>query len=370
MSLSLTMHNSTPTTAAAELRHAAPQRRQNHLLLAALKYASRGWPVLPLHTPEGLGCSCHKPDCSRIGKHPRVRHGVKDATTRPDVIERWWRMWPNANIGIATGPTSGLLVLDIDGIDAFKAFLYFEADHNIPWTLGVRTGRQNEDGLRVGWHFYFAWPAGRSIHETVGWLDKGIDVRGDGGYVIAPPSLHESLARYRWDDSPDDDIEALPDAVLEQMECEPSSVGSDRFSSIESDAWNTKLYRRAKAKRRDGESLEEVIAALKVMNRAAGDSRLAKAEIEFVAKNAFEIAAVGPDPVTRAWAKVVKEGVSDLYDQFISLAKHLQCLQPGRSILLPVKVVAEVMGCSRYTNSEDSSRFSSRISETARPHLD
>src|SRR5262245_19457117 len=84
------------------------------LLTAALEYAARGWPVFPLHTPTASGCSCRRRDCDRIGKHPRTQHGLKDASTDPATIQRWWRMWSTANIGLVTGAVSGLVVLDED----------------------------------------------------------------------------------------------------------------------------------------------------------------------------------------------------------------------------------------------------------------
>ena len=68
-------------------------------LEAALYYASLGWPVLPLHTLlEGGVCSCHKPDCSRPGKHPRTERGLREATTDPAKIRQWWSQWPDANL--------------------------------------------------------------------------------------------------------------------------------------------------------------------------------------------------------------------------------------------------------------------------------
>ena len=85
------------------------------LLEAALDYAERGWQVIPLHNPEGAGCSCGHPDCESRGKHPRTKNGLKDATSKPETIRGWWKRWPQANIGLATGPLSGFFVLDCDG---------------------------------------------------------------------------------------------------------------------------------------------------------------------------------------------------------------------------------------------------------------
>ena len=82
----------------------------------ALRYATAGWYVIPLHSPvPNAGCSCGKADCKSIGKHPRTRRGLKDATIDEQTIRQWWRTWPDANVGIVTGARSGLLVIDIDG---------------------------------------------------------------------------------------------------------------------------------------------------------------------------------------------------------------------------------------------------------------
>src|SRR5215218_9802246 len=84
------------------------------MLEYALKYAQKGWRVIPLHTPkDNGGCSCNK-DCGKNnGKHPRTMKGLKDATTDAEKIGFWWKCWPDANIGIVTGPESRFLVLDV-----------------------------------------------------------------------------------------------------------------------------------------------------------------------------------------------------------------------------------------------------------------
>ena len=89
---------------------------------AALGYAGRGWAVFPLHTPlmTGVGqgqqitCSCGHPDCPDTGKHPRTKHGLKDATTDENTIIEWWWESPDANIGSATGRRSGIAAIDED----------------------------------------------------------------------------------------------------------------------------------------------------------------------------------------------------------------------------------------------------------------
>jgi len=93
-----------------------PESACNSLLEAALEYAAQGWRVFPLHNPTSAGCSCQKPDCNNsTGKHPRISNGLKGASLDASRIRGWWAKWPDANIGVATGPGSGVFVLDVDG---------------------------------------------------------------------------------------------------------------------------------------------------------------------------------------------------------------------------------------------------------------
>jgi hypothetical protein len=162
----------------------------NELLDAALQYASRGWRVFPIHTvDEGGCCTCHR-TCSSPGKHPRTKHGYKDATVSPPQIEAWWAKWPDANIGIATGMASGIAVLDVDGPAGMQRLVDLVRDSGttLPATPCVVTAR--------GIHIYFALgPGERAVMCTSG---DGLDMRGDGGYVLAPPSRHPSGHIYRW----------------------------------------------------------------------------------------------------------------------------------------------------------------------------
>jgi hypothetical protein len=161
---------------------------------AALAYAARGFRVLPLHhpvqarsrkQPGSVGCSCGDPDCGPVGKHPRTRNGLHDATTDPTQLARWWQRWPRANIGLVTGELAD--VLDVDG-PAGRVELRRWATQPEPRLEGplVRTGS--------GWHHYLA--ASGAGNRTG--LLEGVDWRGRGGYVIAPPSLHANGSRYRW----------------------------------------------------------------------------------------------------------------------------------------------------------------------------
>ena len=174
-------------------------------LESALVYAESGWRVFPLHSPDQDGqCSCRKTDRHNVGKHPRTRHGFKDATTDETKVRRWWGKWPDANVGIATG--NGLVVLDVDprhgGLDNLADL---EDQYGpLPPTLTATTGGG-------GRHFHFTTPA--PVRSKVA-LRPGVDIRGDGGYVVAPPSLHESGARYQWENS--EPLAPLPDWLRER----------------------------------------------------------------------------------------------------------------------------------------------------------
>ena len=160
-------------------------------LSRALRYASNGLAVLPLHTIRGGRCDCSlAAKCDHPGKHPRTPNGVKDASTDRKTIKSWWNSWPDANIGIATGRPSNIFVLDVDG-DIGKASLkVLKAKHgHLPKTVTVRTGK--------GRHLYFRCDSAR-VRNSVGRLGEGIDVRGDGGYVVAGGSVHVSGVEYEF----------------------------------------------------------------------------------------------------------------------------------------------------------------------------
>ncbi len=161
---------------------------------AAVTYAERGWHVLPLWWPARTGgCACGLTDCDSIGKHPitaLVPHGLRDATDQVAIVAAWWRSVPRANLGIRTGAPSGLVVIDVDG-EAGRLALRGLVAHQQPFDAWwARTGS-------AGWHAYLAHPGAR-VPNSAGQLGEGLDVRGDGGCVVAPPSRHRSGRRYRW----------------------------------------------------------------------------------------------------------------------------------------------------------------------------
>jgi len=182
------------------------------LHIAALDYCKRGWYVIPLHTPTGTGCSCRLGrGCPAVGKHPRLKNGLADASNVRDQVSKWWTDWPNANVGLVTGSGSGLVVLDLDnkdGKDGTENFAMLSASMGgMPATLSASTGN--------GEHLFFRYP-GQHIKNSVSKLAEGVDVRGDGGYVVAAPSLYANGQRYRWKDQREE-LAELPTALLNEL---------------------------------------------------------------------------------------------------------------------------------------------------------
>jgi Bifunctional DNA primase/polymerase, N-terminal len=206
--------------------------RPNLLLRdAALGYASRGIPVLPLHYPlphhsdlqaltgdrplvpaAPTGCSCRDPGCGQPAKHPLgslVPHGVKDATTNRARVLAWWTRHPQANIGLATGRLFD--VLDVDSPAGERAIRQLAAAHGLASSGPlVRTGGG-------GWHFYLAPTGLGNVHPRG--LEH-VDWRGRGGYVVAPPSRHANGHPYQWLAGRDLDTPPgpVPSVLLERLQ--------------------------------------------------------------------------------------------------------------------------------------------------------
>lgn len=163
----------------------------------ALRYAARGFPVLPLE-PHG------KAPLARL-----VRHGVQQATADERVICEWWQREPTANVGLRCAP---FLVIDVDprnGGDETWARLLAGHDPlvNVPT---VATGGN-------GWHWLFAPPA----FPTVSHLGPGIDIQFGSRYVVAPPSIHPNGKAYRWVTPPSRELARLPSWLAEELRAKP-----------------------------------------------------------------------------------------------------------------------------------------------------
>jgi len=183
------------------------QARRLALLEAALAYGARGWAVHPTQ-----------------GKVPRLDDWTNVASSNEKIIRTWWKQWPADNIGLVTGSRSGLVVLDVDvdpekAIDGEATLAGLVARYEpLPITAEARTGRG-------GRHLYFKHP-GHLVKTQAGALGLGLDIRGDGGQVIAPPSLHPNGTTYAWIEgrSPDEVGQAdLPAWIESGSATEPTT---------------------------------------------------------------------------------------------------------------------------------------------------
>jgi hypothetical protein len=144
---------------------------------AAHDYAARGWSVIPIEARGKRPCAAWLEFQQRVAS--------------ADEIDAWFRRWPDANVGIVTGRESGLVVVDVDprhgGLESLDGL---ESEYGaLPLTTEAATGGG-------GRHLYFAHP-GPNVANRVGAF-PGVDLRGDGGCVVAPPSIHPSGRRCTW----------------------------------------------------------------------------------------------------------------------------------------------------------------------------
>jgi len=178
----------------------------NDLLNYALYYAEIGYPVFPLHNTEFkdsvIQCSCSKKGhCENIAKHPRTKNGFKDASTDGGQVSKWWAKYSDANIGLVTGTESGMFVLDIDvkdgGIYSLNDIeenyqdLMQDEFESVQSTLAAISGSG-------GLHYYFKYILDSGVKSSAGRLGSGLDIRGDNGYIVAPPSNHPCGNPYQW----------------------------------------------------------------------------------------------------------------------------------------------------------------------------
>ncbi len=173
----------------------AAERVECPALAAALSYARLGWHVLPLHGVRDGRCTCGKPDCGKsTGKHPRILTGAEHAgaaTTDEDTICGWWGRWPDCNVGIMTGPASGVVVLDVDGERGLETLQRLEVELGpLPRTATSRTGSG-------GYHYLFQHPGHKVVNRAHA-LGACLDIRGNGGLFVLPPSMHYSGRQYEW----------------------------------------------------------------------------------------------------------------------------------------------------------------------------
>jgi len=251
------------------------------LLDAALEYARMGWQVF----------ACHP-----LGHNPLVKRGFYEATTDTNVIKSWWTRWPDASIGLRTGQESGMFAIDVDPRHHGDISLeMLEAEHGqLPETVESQTGGG-------GRHLLFAWP-GRPVPCSVGKVGAGIDIKGDGGYVILPPSDHESGRQYCWmfgQEPGERPMAQAPDWLLDLIEQDAPAglVASGEPAGgedIPEGYRNKTLASQAGHMRQIGMTAGEIAPALQAINLHRCKPPLNAAEVDRIAARSDKISVTRP----------------------------------------------------------------------------
>ncbi|MDR8394452.1 phage/plasmid primase, P4 family [Aliifodinibius sp. S!AR15-10] len=256
-------------------------------LTTALDLAEKKFCIVPMHHPKEKGaCSCGN-DCGSIGKHPRIRGWPKKASRDPTQIRQWWRRWPDANIGIACGKDSNLVVLDMDPRHGGE-----QALDELEDKIGVFTQTTTVSTGGGGSHFYFRYPGEKQMKNSVGVLGEGLDIRTDGGLVVAPGSLHQSGNYYNWLIGLEE-IEPFPQTLLnhlsEQKESSQADTPSTSLSSIDpipEGKRNDTLFSLGVKLRKKGLEFQQIYQELLDINAKRCTPSLKNKEIKQVAKSA------------------------------------------------------------------------------------
>ena len=257
------------------------------LARAARLYSDRfGLSTFPAHSPapdSSTGCDCNFTDCTNQGKHPRTRNGVDDATTDLTRIETWWRTWPHANVAIACGGATRLLVLDVDPKHGGDESLHeLERQHGeLPRTPTADTGGGGE-------HYYMTMPEGANIRNSVGTLAAGLDVRTAGGFVIAPPSIHISGGIYTWQADAhisDVPIATVPSWLAELLMAQAAQLAPHIDGPIPKGGRDATLASFAGTMRRRGISEAGILACLEVENETRCDPPLPDSDVQRIARS-------------------------------------------------------------------------------------
>ena len=238
---------------------------------AAIEYAKKGFAVFPLKYRD---------------KVPLTRNGCKDATTDAAQIKAWWQKYPNANIGLATGSVSqNVFVIDLDidedrGIDGYHSLEDWQREHgDFPETWTAITGRG-------GYHLYYR--GNGKIKNRAGIID-GVDIRGNGGYVVAPPSIHKNGNRYEWEYSPDEFEIAKADNNVEYFLSHDDQKHGTAFTMpniVAAGQRNQMLFRFACMMQAKGASDQSVFAATMAENESSCSPPLTEQEVRIIVSSA------------------------------------------------------------------------------------
>jgi hypothetical protein len=299
-------------------------------------YLLHGWRLLPLHSIQNSLCTCHKKDCASPGKHPLTMTGLKEASNHYGDIEKWIKKWPFMNIGIATGCESGVVVLDIDKkTGGFESLEKLEKENGtLPVSIRVKTGGK-------GLHIYFK--ATHSIRNRASVL-PGIDFRGEGGYVVAPPSEHISEDSYEFINI-NNELEELPNWLYELLlnkKQEAPKEPTCSLGAILEGSRNTTLISISgflKSKGIDSRLIENIISQV---NSSACSPSLPENELQNIANSTRKFSAPepwgNPEPIPEYTSEA-----KPFYIELLPSSLQAFCLDITERMQVPLEFVAVPM---------------------------
>ena len=266
------------------------------MLDRANNYIQHGFPVIPLCWPSPTGqCACgmnHQE--GNIGKVPLTAHGLKDATQTLLGVKEFWGRWPKANIGVVI--PDGYFVLDVDiSHNGFASLEALQEKYDaLPETLQITTGSG-------GAHFWYKTPVEiRNTARLAGY--DGIDVRGKGGYVVAPPSIHRNGLPYQKSPIWNGDIMPAPEWLITLCTAKtPTVIPINTTGRIMDGARNDTLARIAGAMRRKGVSDNAIFAAISLTNQEQCVPPLPDSDVMKIAKSIGRYNPEEPPTQTPGW---------------------------------------------------------------------
>ena len=288
------------------------------MLDAALRYARAGIPVFPVWGVRDGHCACPKGGCSSAGKHPvasLVPQGLHDATCDEAVIRQWWTDAPDANIAVPTGARSGWWALDVDGELGRESVAMLG-------TLALEIATAPTQRTGNGHHYLFRFESGVRCRAAV---RPGIDVRGEGGYIVVSPSVHRSGRRYEWANGAEPGPAGLVEAPRWLVEIVTARAAvcpapTDAGAPIEDGSRNDTLFREACAMRARGGTDADVASLLADVNSRRCKPPLDATEVEAITESSkrYEEAVPPPEPTPAA----ASEDNSSTSAQLVEIARQ------------------------------------------------
>ena len=292
-------------------------------LAAALEYATKyGWAVFPVQPST---------------KRPRTPHGCNDAKKTVGAIKAWWKRWPDSNVGIATGSLSELVVIDLDidddkGINGRNSIREWERVHgHLPETVMSITGR---GGTHLFYHH-----KGNDIGNKAGILE-GVDIRGEGGYVVAPPSIHPNGTEYQWEFHPEDyKLAELDGNVMKLISPKKEEQSEEPFQlpeQIEPGKRNDTLYKLACSMQAQGFSDAAIRVAVAQNNKDLCVPPLEDEEIDALVSSALHH--------QKGELKILKQGVGEWHEPKLAYRKD----KDGNDTDMPAQTISNAEEAIRY----------------------